>query len=293
MGTIRGYLDAQGIEQMLYDHEGATAAEVAGPHPTESYMTHQDSDGTWWSSGWANGMPAATGRYRAECDCGWVGPVLDAATLPDDQAAWFRNDAGAWDHWPNEDGDELVLASWRRHTDQAIGGATLDGAIADWSDAKQRLGTVIADLIASGVSWDEIARQLVTTPDKAREEWGGYQPTPPPPSPGDPEWWDRLDTDLRRATFHDHDLTSSAQGRTRPGWEAATTQAMAASLDMAGVEVLDVVDVDELHLEPNPWRVPIGGLRVRWDGHDVLVGVLVDDAGEVYPNPDDPADTRQ
>lgn len=56
--------------------------------------------------------------------------------------------------------------------------------------------------------------------------------------------------------------------------------AMATSLDYHGIQVLEVVDVDELHLDPDGWRAPIGAIRIDHQGTTVLLGVPVDDVGE-------------
>ena len=70
---------------------------------------------------------------------------------------------------------------------------------------------------------------------------------------------------------------------------------MATSLDYSDFQVLDLVDIDQLHepLDDGWWRDPIGGIRINHKGTTVLLGVRIDDVGEIYASIDDPADPRQ
>lgn len=147
MGTIRFTADG---EHGLYDHEGHIAAELDMDDPL--------IPGRRWV-GYFSGEVAGhfTGRYRARCECGWEGPVVDAAVRWPELAEPRRG-------WLPEVEEDEVLADWMRHTDPLIADLDLTAPLRELADEladlDRRLAEQVKSALAAGATRAQLAAAL-------------------------------------------------------------------------------------------------------------------------------------
>ena len=150
-------------------HEGFVELELEGPWIGQdaSYARFDEVTGTWWTSTWAHGRPATTGRYRASCDGyesgtpkhgHWHGPVV---TLVVDDA----------DGEPSESQADDLLAGWSDHvraSDALLHVTAADRAV---RAAGAELHSTGRQARTAGRTWDEIGRALGVTRQTAWERF--------------------------------------------------------------------------------------------------------------------------
>lgn len=110
--------------------------------------------------------------WRAQCECGWAGPlwrrVTDRVDHNPDEHRVFDLDGGD----PPMQIDERIHQEWRSHAapDEAL--AALTTAATNVSAAKQRLDEAAASARAAGASWEAIGREVGISRQSAHERWG-------------------------------------------------------------------------------------------------------------------------
>jgi hypothetical protein len=148
MGTIR--FTGENGESGLYDHEGNVQAEIDIDDPMRP--------GRRWISYFSGAVADHfTGRYRAACECGWEGPVIDFTT-------WDEPEFDCRRGYLSEAHEDAVLTAWEAHTDPLLAdlehGAPLAAVGAALREVEDRVRAEVRRAIAAGFTSDQVARHL-------------------------------------------------------------------------------------------------------------------------------------
>lgn len=143
MGTILYTRDDEG----LYDHEG--------------YVAHILDDGASAGGLWTMDVERRTVAWRAECVCGWAGPIHDSGD-------------------PNSPSDaryDEVLQDWElTHARPLLGAAErvwqLDALAETLRVAERQLREGVAEAIRRGASWTEIASAIRISEADVQRRYG-------------------------------------------------------------------------------------------------------------------------
>lgn len=110
--------------------------------------------------------------WRAQCECGWVGPRWRRVTDPADHdlAAHRVFDREGGD--PPVEVDDLAHQEWKAHVapDETL--AVLASAAAEARAARRRLDQAASCARAAGASWEAIGRAVGISRQSAHERWG-------------------------------------------------------------------------------------------------------------------------
>lgn len=149
-------------DDLLSDHEGWPAAQLATPLPAEVLDNYPGvlHPGQTETSMWAADIgPYITG-WRAACECGWRGShVYPRAEYPTDDGGY------------PEEVEQACQAEWDAHIDQLMPEEQIREAARAAGGAQERLAVAVRDARAGGVSWDAIGRATGTSRQAAWERW--------------------------------------------------------------------------------------------------------------------------
>ncbi|WP_072713667.1 hypothetical protein [Rhodococcus rhodnii] len=110
--------------------------------------------------------------WRAQCECGWVGPLWTRAT--DSRATDVREhqvfDTEGGD--PTVEVEDLIHAEWKVHVAPLESLSAVATAAADARQSRSRLDGVVAEARALGASWADIGRAAGISRQSAHERWG-------------------------------------------------------------------------------------------------------------------------
>lgn len=109
--------------------------------------------------------------WRAQCECGWVGPrwyrVTDSIDHNPAEHRIFDLEGGD----PPLEVEDLIHDEWRAHAapDEAL--ADLAAAASEANAARQRLDQAAATARRAGASWEAIGRACGISRQSAHERW--------------------------------------------------------------------------------------------------------------------------
>lgn len=110
--------------------------------------------------------------WRAQCECGWVGPrwhrVTDAVDHNPAEHCLFDAEGGD----PPLEFDALIYDEWKAHVAPSEALMALTSAAAEASAAKRRLDQAATDARAAGLPWEAIGRAAGISRQSAHERWG-------------------------------------------------------------------------------------------------------------------------
>ena len=156
------------MNELAPEHEGFMERELSEPVAGAfAYMGHHDeSTDSVWCSGWTNGLPSPTGRWRSACECGWKGVISDGDTI-------YAIDP---DHDPGKDMldetvEDLLMAAWSSHVDPFRSLAQLRAAATSAAIALQALDDAVGTARSAGNSWALVAVEVGLTRQAAHARW--------------------------------------------------------------------------------------------------------------------------
>lgn len=146
-------------------HEGYMERELEA-EPDGDFFARDETTGSWWCASWTSGLPDPTGRWRAACECGWRGDIVDHQAIADIDP----------DHSPGHDMldetvEDLLLAPWEHHIDQIRSLPDLHTAARAADAAQRALDEAVHTARTAGHSWARIAGQVGLTRQAAHARW--------------------------------------------------------------------------------------------------------------------------